>query len=286
MEINNLFKDLEDGKRLIKLLETISNKKLGKPNQGRMRVHKIENVNMALNFIQAELNAMGQKLESIGAEDIVDGNRTLILGLIWMIILRFQISEILAPDDEPPAPDGRLKNSREILLLWCQRRTAGYPGVRIVDFTQSWRDGRAFNALIHSQRPEMFDYNRVMQLGNIDNLNNAFDQAERHFGIAKLLDAEDIDVDRPDEKLILTYVSSIYHTFAKMKTEAVGGKRIGKIVTYMMDIDSNKEQYEQQFAELMDWIRRKEVELADDKFPNSLDGIKKLMLTFNKVNSK
>lgn len=34
------------------------------------------------------------RLESIGAEDIVDGNPRLILGLIWTIILRFQIQEI------------------------------------------------------------------------------------------------------------------------------------------------------------------------------------------------
>lgn len=40
------------------------------------------------------LNVMQVRLESIGAEDIVDGNPTLILGLIWTIILRFQIQEI------------------------------------------------------------------------------------------------------------------------------------------------------------------------------------------------
>ena len=34
------------------------------------------------------------KLESIGPEDIVDGKQDLILGLIWMIILRFQISKV------------------------------------------------------------------------------------------------------------------------------------------------------------------------------------------------
>ena len=55
MEINDLFKDLEDGKRLIKLLEIISGEKLGKPNQGRLKVHKIENVNKALSFIQSKV---------------------------------------------------------------------------------------------------------------------------------------------------------------------------------------------------------------------------------------
>jgi spectrin beta len=55
MELRDLFKDLEDGKRLVKLLEVISGKKLGKPNQGRLRVHKIENVNLALAFLQSEV---------------------------------------------------------------------------------------------------------------------------------------------------------------------------------------------------------------------------------------
>ena len=55
MEIENLFKDLEDGKRLIKLLEVISGEKLGKQNQGKLKLHKIENVNKALSFIQTKV---------------------------------------------------------------------------------------------------------------------------------------------------------------------------------------------------------------------------------------
>ena len=117
MEIDDLFRDLQDGKRLIKLLEMISGEKLGKPNQGKLKVHKIENVNRALGFIQSKT-----KLESIGAEDIVAGNPTLILGLIWTIILKFQIQDIEI-EVENESKDKR--SAKEALLLWCQRKTTG-----------------------------------------------------------------------------------------------------------------------------------------------------------------
>lgn len=89
MEVDDLFVDLADGRKLLKLLEIISGEKLAKPNNGKMRVHKVENVNKSLAFLHTKV-----RLESIGAEDIVDGNPRLILGLIWTIILRFQIQEI------------------------------------------------------------------------------------------------------------------------------------------------------------------------------------------------
>jgi actinin alpha len=55
-----------------------------------MRFHKIANVNKALDFIASK----GVKLVSIGAEEIVDGNTKMTLGLIWTIILRFAIQDI------------------------------------------------------------------------------------------------------------------------------------------------------------------------------------------------
>ena len=167
-------------------------------------------------------------------------------------------------------------------MLWCQRKTSGYSGVKITDFSNSWRNGLAFNALLHSQRPDLFDYNSLRPENSLYNLNHAFDEAQKHLGIPKLLDAEDMDVDKPDEKSILTYVSSYYHVFAKMKTEAVGGKRIGKILASMIEIDKMKDSYEHQVTEMLSWIQKKCRELNDCVFPNSLDGIKALMLTFNK----
>ena len=46
------------------LLELISGEQLGKPDRGKMRFHRIANVNKALDFIESK----GVKLVSIGAE--------------------------------------------------------------------------------------------------------------------------------------------------------------------------------------------------------------------------
>lgn len=39
----------------------------------------------------------------------------------------------------------------------------------------------------------------------------------------------DVDSSRPDEKSILTYVASYYHTFARMKNEMKSGRRIANV---------------------------------------------------------
>ncbi|XP_076359799.1 spectrin beta chain, non-erythrocytic 5 kst [Tachypleus tridentatus] len=274
MEVEDLFTDLTDGKKLLKLLEIISGEKLGKPNHGKMRVHKIENVNKSLAFLHTKV-----RLESIGAEDIVDGNPRLILGLIWTIILRFQIQEIeidVNEDDE----SSEKKSAKDALLLWCQRKTAGYPHVNIQDFTSSWRSGLGFNALIHAHRPDLINFRALQPHDHIDNLNNAFDIAQRELGIPRLLDAEDVDINRPDEKSVITYVASYYHTFARMKTEMKGGRRIANIVGQMMDADKQKNIYEEFTSSLLDWIQQKIIELDDRKFPNSLEGIQRELLRF------
>lgn len=56
MEVEDLFVDLADGVKLLKLLEIISGEKIGKPNGGKMRVHKIENVNKSLAFLHTKVS--------------------------------------------------------------------------------------------------------------------------------------------------------------------------------------------------------------------------------------
>ncbi|GLV44412.1 karst [Carabus blaptoides fortunei] len=249
MEVEDLYTDLADGKKLLKLLEIISGEKLGKPNNGIMRVHKLENVNKSLAFLHTKVH-----LESIGAADIVDGNPRLILGLIWTIILYFGIQEIEIDVNEDNESSEK-KSAKDALLLWCQRNTQGYPNVHITDFTSSWRSGLGFNALIHSHRPDLIQWQNLTPSKHLDNLNHAFDVANDELGIPRLLDAEDVDTSRPDEISIITYLASYYHTFARMKNEMKSERRIDNLVQDIERawISLEKEEHEREVA-----LRRQE----------------------------
>ena len=77
--------------------------------RGRMRFHAIQNVETALRFLRLDSSILSKvssstflyfrykeiKLVNIRGEDIVDGNPKLTLGLIWTIILHFQVGDAL-----------------------------------------------------------------------------------------------------------------------------------------------------------------------------------------------
>ncbi|KAG8449552.1 hypothetical protein GDO86_016267 [Hymenochirus boettgeri] len=242
-QIENIDEDFRDGLKLMLLLEVISGERLAKPERGKMRVHKISNVNKALDFIASK----GVKLVSIGAEEIVDGNAKMTLGMIWTIILRFAIQDISV--EETSAKEG--------LLLWCQRKTAPYKNVNIQNFHISWKDGLGFCALIHRHRPELIDYGKLRKDDPYTNLNTAFDVAERFLDIPKMLDAEDIvGTARPDEKAIMTYVSSFYHAFSGAQKAETAANRICKVLAVNQENEQLMEDYEKLASDLLEWIRR------------------------------
>ncbi|XP_043536670.1 alpha-actinin-1-like isoform X5 [Chiloscyllium plagiosum] len=242
-QIEVIEEDFRDGLKLMLLLEVISGERLPKPERGKMRVHKINNVNKALDFIASK----GVKLVSIGAEEIVDGNVKMTLGMIWTIILRFAIQDISV--EETSAKEG--------LLLWCQRKTAPYKNVNVQNFHISWKDGLAFNALIHRHRPELIDYDKLRKDDPLTNLNNAFEVAETHLDIPKMLDAEDIvNTARPDEKAIMTYVSCFYHAFSGAQKAETAANRICKVLAVNQENEHLMEDYEKLASDLLEWIRQ------------------------------
>uniref|UniRef100_A0A3Q3KSZ2 Spectrin beta chain n=1 Tax=Mastacembelus armatus TaxID=205130 RepID=A0A3Q3KSZ2_9TELE len=273
--ISDLYLDLRDGRMLIKLLEVLSGEKLPKPTKGRMRIHCLENVDKALQFLKEQR----VHLENMGSHDIVDGNHRLILGLIWTIILRFQIQDIIVETGQ--ADQKETRSAKDALLLWCQMKTAGYPNVNITNFTTSWKDGMAFNALIHKHRPDLVDYNTLKRSNPTHNLQSAFSVAEQKLGVTKLLDPEDVFTENPDEKSIITYVVAFYHYFSKMKQLAVEGKRVGKVLDHAIETEKMINKYETLASDLLTWIEQTIIVLNNRKLANSLSGVQQQLQSFN-----
>uniref|UniRef100_A0AAR2JH65 Dystonin n=1 Tax=Pygocentrus nattereri TaxID=42514 RepID=A0AAR2JH65_PYGNA len=270
--VNDLYEDLRDGHNLISLLEVLSGDTLrdflktlrlvsaaeacaverhGRPREkGRMRFHRLQNVQIALDYLKRRQ----VKLVNIRNDDITDGNPKLTLGLIWTIILHFQISDIHVTGESEDM------TAKERLLLWSQQMTEGYVGVRCDNFTTSWRDGRLFNALIHKYRPDLVDMSKVSAQSTRSNLEHAFCVAEQ-LGVARLLDPEDVDVSSPDEKSVITYVSTLYDVFPKVP-EGVEGINAN-------DVDIKWVEYQNMVNYLSQWIKHNVSVMSDRNFPSN-----------------
>uniref|UniRef100_A0A8C2G3E7 Dystrophin n=1 Tax=Cyprinus carpio TaxID=7962 RepID=A0A8C2G3E7_CYPCA len=171
--------------------------------RGFTRVHSLNNVNRALQILQKN----NVDLVNIGGADIVDGNHKLTLGLIWSIILHWQVKDVM----KDVMADLQQTNSEKILLSWVRQSTKNYKDLNVVNFSSSWADGFAFNALIHSHRPELFNWSVVEQQDNAtERLDHAFNVAEKSLGIERLLDPEDVATAHPDKKSIIMYVTSLF----------------------------------------------------------------------------
>ncbi|KAJ8305394.1 hypothetical protein KUTeg_015939 [Tegillarca granosa] len=258
----DLFEDLKDGHNLISLLEVLAKDTLPR-ERGKMRFHKIQNVQIALEYLRRK----GIRLVNIRSDEIVDGNPKLTLGLIWTIILHFQISDVVVPGQPEDI------TAKDALLLWSRRTVEGYPGVKIKDFSSSWRDGKAFLAILHRNRPDIVDFRRVRTSTARQNLEMAFNIAEKEFGVTRLLDPEDVDVEHPDEKSVITYVSSLYDVFPEVPSVEQtlrDNERQIKI-----------EEYRDMATSLLNWLRDATAIVSDRNFPVTLVEMKKLLVESN-----
>ncbi|KAI4818180.1 hypothetical protein KUCAC02_011539, partial [Chaenocephalus aceratus] len=338
--ITDLYEDLRDGHSLISLLEVLSGDTLprerdvvrnvrlvsgawtvgarhgmchhhSRGEKGRMRFHKLQNVQIALDFL---------KHRQVPISDI----------------------QVNGQSDDMTA--------KEKLLLWSQRMVEGYQGLRCDNFTTGWRDGKLFNAVIHKHRegfhrrgvlnsassstagsasdlddrvvmlcedipnessfdscrgstgpgarsgrgsrsdgarpeqgqtvpqtgllPTLIDMGKVYRQSNQENLEQAFSVAERDLGVTRLLDPEDVDVLHPDEKSIITYVSSLYDAMPRVPDVQEGVKA--------NELELRWQEYYELVTMLLQWIRHHIMVFEERKFPNSYEEIEVLWRQFLK----
>ncbi|XP_076778100.1 nesprin-2 isoform X4 [Arvicanthis niloticus] len=229
--ISDLFADIKKGHVLLDLLEVLSGQQLPRDKGSNTFQCRI-NIEHALTFLKNR----SIKLINIHVADIVEGNPSIILGLIWTIILHFHIEKLaqsLSCDYNQPSPEevvsvaessptssppskkcskaqaqARWRGSaKKALLQWAQEQCAASQSVNVTDFKSSWRNGMAFLAVIHALRPDLINMDSMRHRSNKDNLKEAFRIAEHELNIPRLLEPEDVDVVNPDEKSIMTYVA-------------------------------------------------------------------------------
>jgi len=219
LKIDDLAIDLADGIMLINLLEIISTKRIKKWNKKpRMHIQKLENLNKALDFIKKE----GLTIVNIGANDIYGGNIKIILGLIWTLILRYQINK--------GNDDGGADNSvKKELLKWVNKQISPYDE-SVKNFTSDWSNPKILNALTDSLQSGLCDPSKVSGSdGDEDtrtkDIGDAMEKAERHFAIPQVMDANDM-ASCPDDLSVMTYVSYYRDKAEELarKQNVAGGK--------------------------------------------------------------
>ncbi|XP_049894302.1 EH domain-binding protein 1-like protein 1 isoform X13 [Epinephelus moara] len=129
----------------------------------------------------------------------------------------------------PPAPmvreeaDGKddaaegLVNSSQSLLQWCQEITSGYRGIKVTNFSTSWRNGLAFCAILHHFHPDKIDFDKLAPHDIKINNKKAFDGFEA-LGISRLLEPSDmVLLSVPDRLIVMTYLSQIRSHFTNQE---------------------------------------------------------------------
>lgn len=182
--------DFCDGTLLCILVESLQKRPL-KPSWNKNpnnQHHYLENATKALNAIEAD----GIKLVNIGNVDIVNGNVKLILGLIWSLIVRYQIGRSKFPP-------------RKLMLAWLQ---AALPECRVTNLTTDWNSGVLLSALLDYCEPGLFPHWRSLDPNqSIKNCERAMNIAQRELGVPKVLEPEYLASPWLDELSGMTYLS-------------------------------------------------------------------------------
>lgn len=227
--MTELTTDLADGIKLGTLLEIISNDKIKLNMNPKIDIQKLENINKSLQYLKDK----GFALVNIGAMDVFKSNEKIILGLLWTIILRFEVGD---------------QEGKNGLLLWVQRTCKGYREVdppNVQNFSSDWNTGLPFCAIIHKFRPDLLDYSQLSAGNAQENCELAFSVAEEKLGIARMLDVQDVaNHPRPDDKSIIAYVVQFFKLFAKANKNEALLKSIRTAVEVTKRHDALMEKYD------------------------------------------
>jgi len=257
--------EFDTGRNLMNLINSLYDIDIPKHKANpQMLPHKLDNISQAFDMMdKAKIKTNFLKPNHLTEHDL-----KMILGMMWSIILDYQIKGISV--EELTAKEG--------LLLWCQKKTEGYPNVKVDNFHTSFKSGLAFCALIHRFRPDLLDFYALDPTQIEKNLTLAFDVAEKELGIPRLLDVEDMLTEKPDEKSVMTYVSEYFHKFSSMEKLLEFANKVKKFCEVNKIVTEGKAEYDTKSVKHVDWLNSHLAILEDKgKVVDSVDALKTLL---------
>ncbi|XP_023989254.1 EH domain-binding protein 1 isoform X4 [Physeter macrocephalus] len=168
------------------------------------------------------------------------------------------------PSPIPSPVLGRKPNASQSLLVWCKEVTKNYRGVKITNFTTSWRNGLSFCAILHHFRPDLIDYKSLNPQDIKENNKKAYD-GFASIGISRLLEPSDmVLLAIPDKLTVMTYLYQIRAHFSGQELNVVqieenSSKSTYKVGNYETDTNSSVDQ-EKFYAELSDLKREPQLQ--------------------------
>ncbi|XP_014745668.1 PREDICTED: EH domain-binding protein 1 isoform X5 [Sturnus vulgaris] len=174
-----------------------------------------------------------------------------------------ELSSSPKPSPIPSPVLGKKPNASQSLLVWCKEVTKNYRGVKITNFTTSWRNGLSFCAILHHFRPDLIDYKSLNPQDIKENNKKAYD-GFASLGISRLLEPSDmVLLAIPDKLTVMTYLYQIRAHFCGQELNVVqieenSSKSTYKVGNYETDTNSSVDQ-EKFYAELNDLNREPEL---------------------------
>ncbi|KAI6645642.1 Filamin-B-like [Oopsacas minuta] len=182
--VTDLSSGLSDGVLLAELCGSLM--RLKEPikihYQPRVRSRKIENIHTCLSVMQEQ----GVRVQRIGPEDVLRGDPEVLAGILWSMIVRYQLSG-----------DTKRSGSKKSVLLWIR---SVLPSENIPDLATSWNNGMFLYKLISYLSPTHSSLNH----GNHAML---IFTAKRELGVEDILSAESLSSCSLDEESLATYLS-------------------------------------------------------------------------------
>ncbi|CAI2296184.1 unnamed protein product [Caenorhabditis sp. 36 PRJEB53466] len=134
--------------------------------------------------------------------EVIEGQQKAVLQAWWQLVLFFW-------KNRAPA---QLRDEKlsEAIKQWCIEVTKAYDEIDVYDFTSSFRDGHAFNYLIHSYDKKLINLAKTAEMSAIDRIENAFAVAEKEWAVPRLLSPRDLHSEQLDSHSVLCYLMNLY----------------------------------------------------------------------------